>query len=228
MGVKRKIRYGPKPKVSTPPVQTQAPDVEWVLIVSKYGGVCDVCSERFSVGAYIYWKTLHGTHHVECHGKQKIIQEKNIMGVWDGIEDAETFERGNYIKGGFIGIVEVKKTLVKQTRASGPAFIVEMEVIETNMEEHPVGQKVTWFQKLTDKDVAFPSVAEWAAAVGGIDPTDKKAVKEDVSPVLKEAMDQATESPTNNDFTGQRVRLQTAQVKTKNDRDFTRHTWMPA
>ena len=197
-----------------------------VLIQSQYDGFCRVCKEDFPVGTMIYWKRGHGARHAECHVMNINTGEKN-MGVWDGIEDAETFERGNYVKGGFIGVVEIKKTIVKQTRASGPAFIVEMEVIETNMEEHPVGQKVTWFQKLTDKDVAFPSVAEWAAAVAGLDPNNKEVVKTEVSPVLKEAMDHATNNPSDNDFIGQKVRLQTDQIKTKNDRDFTRYTWQP-
>ena len=205
---------------------TKPGDPGWVRIYSQYDGFCRVCKEDFTVGTLIYWKKGHGARHAQCHETKSNTGEEK-MGVWDGIEDAETFDRGNYIKGGFVGVVEIKKTIVKQTRAIGPAFIVEMEVVETNMEEHPVGQRVTWFQKLTDKDVAFPAVAEWAAAVGGIDPSKKEQVKSEVSPHLKELMDHATDNPSDNDFVGQKVRLQTAQIKTKNDRDFTRHTWQP-
>lgn len=151
---------------------------------------------------------------------------KSEMGIWDGVENAEIYDKGNYIKPNFIGIVEIKKTLAKQTRSAGLSFIVELEVIDTNMpEKHPVGQMVTWFQKLTDTDIAFPAVAEWAAAAAGIDPGNKKAVKEEVMPALKAAMEHATDNPTENDFVGMRVGVETVQIETKNKREFTRHTW---
>jgi len=150
------------------------------------------------------------------------------MGLWDGIEETEIYERGNFVKANFAGVAKIKKTLTKSTRSVGLAFIVEMEVLETNMpDHHPVGQKVTWFQKLTDKDIAFPAVAEWAAAVAGLDPTDKQAVTREVMPVLKDMMEHATANPTDNDFINQKVGLETVLVMTKNNREFTRHTWHP-
>lgn len=149
------------------------------------------------------------------------------MGIWDGIEEAETYDRGNYLTGGFIGVCEVVKTLVKDTRAVGPAFIVELRVVESNLEKHPVGSKVSWFQKLTDKAVALPSVVEWAAATVGYDPTNRELLKAEIMPELKAIMEYAQATPSDNDFIGLRVKIETTQVLTKNGRDFTRHTFSP-
>lgn len=151
------------------------------------------------------------------------------MGLWDGIDNAEIYERGNYVKSGFSGVVKIMKTLAKDTRATGVAFIVEMEVIETNMPgEHPIGSKVTWFQKMADKNVAFPAVAAWAAACVGFDTSQKEQIKSEVMPVLKDLMNAATDKPEENDFVGTLLRLDTIMVKTKEKKlDFTRYDFKP-
>ena len=150
------------------------------------------------------------------------------MGLWDGIEDAELFERGVYLKPKFIGTVEVERTIVKATRAKGDAFIVEMRVIDTNMpEDHPVGQKVSWYQALKDKDIAFPAIKAWAAACAGYKTTQKDEIDEEVSPVLKDMMVLATDKPDANDFIGIQLHVETVLIKTKKDTDFTRHNWEP-
>ena len=150
------------------------------------------------------------------------------MGLWDGIENAEIFERGNYMTAGYTGVVEVMRTIGKETRSSGLAFIVELKVLTTNMpEDHPVGQKGTWFQKMTDKSVAFPAVAAWAAACAGYQPHDKEAIKADVFPHLREEMKKATDSPDDNSFIGAQLRLQCTGVVTKKGGDFTRYDFAP-
>ena len=150
------------------------------------------------------------------------------MGLWDGIESAEIFERGNYVVGGFNGVVMVMRTLGKETRSSGLAFIVELKVMSTNLpEEHPVGQKATWFQKMTDKSVAFPAIAAWAAACAGYQPHEKERIKADVFPHLRETMKHATDNPDDNSFIGVQLRLQTTMVTTKKGGDFTRYDFSP-
>lgn len=148
--------------------------------------------------------------------------------LWDGLEDAEIFERGKYMEANFIGIVEMKKTLAKETLKNGMAFIVEMEVIKTNMpDKHPEGQKVTWYQGLKDKTVAFPSIAAWAAACLGINPKGDKAKLKEVQPLLPEAMKEATDSPEDNPFIGVQLKLSTFMVKTKKGGDFTVYDFEP-
>jgi len=150
------------------------------------------------------------------------------MGLWDGIENAEIFERGNYIKPGFNGVVEIMRTIGKETRASGLAFIVELKIVQTNMpDDHPVGQKGTWFQKMTDRAVAFPAVAAWAAACAGYEPHEKERIKQDVMPHLRETMKHATDNPGDNDFIGAKLRLVTVGITTKKDADFTRYDFAP-
>lgn len=147
--------------------------------------------------------------------------------IWDGIEDAEIFERGNYVKPGFDGIVEMRRTIAKSTLKTGLAFIVEMRALESNLTDHPVGSKLTWFQKMTDKTVAFPAVKAWVAACLGLEAHQKEEIERDVSPHVKELMKQATDNPDANDFVGIKLRLRTTQVKTQKGLDFTRYDFSP-
>jgi len=158
------------------------------------------------------------------------------MGLFDGIGNAEIFERGRFFPPGFSGGLRVKKTLAKQTRKSGLAFIVELEVIRVDQpgaEDHElspvrVGEKRTWFQKMSDQDVAFPSIKAWAAAMAGYSPSDKDAIDEEVSPHLSELLDAATGNPTDNDFIDQDVDLVTLPHTTQKGHDFTIHNWEPS
>lgn len=152
--------------------------------------------------------------------------------MWDGIEKAQIFERGKWMSDGFKGVVEVQKTVAKPTRKSGLCFIVEFVIRETNMpDKHGVGTKASWCQKMTDVAVAFPAVAEWAAAMNGYDPQkDKTVVEEKLLPILRDVMSVATDNPDNpekNFFIGIRVGLECFKKKTQNDRDFTVHNWSP-
>lgn len=148
--------------------------------------------------------------------------------LWDGIGDAKLFDRGKFFGDGFNGVVKVDKTIAKATRASGLAFIVEMVVVETNKpEEHPVGWRGSWFQKMTDKDVAFSSILAWAAACYGYTTEQKDQIKQELQPHLQELMKHATDNPDKNDFVGVLVKLETTQKKTKNDKDFTRYDFSP-
>jgi hypothetical protein len=149
--------------------------------------------------------------------------------LWDGIGNAQLFDRGKYFTDGFNGLVEVRRTLAKATRASGLAFIVEMVVVETNLpEKHPVGWTGSWFQKMTDKDVAFSAILAWAAAMCGFSVTQRQEIDQQLKPHLQEIMTNATNNPETNPFVGKRVRLECTQKKTKNDRDFTRYDFSPA
>lgn len=151
------------------------------------------------------------------------------MGIydWSEINDAEIFERGNYIDGGFNGVVEIVKTIVKQTQRSGVGFIVEMRVVEGNLEGYEPGKKVTWFQSLKDRKIAFPAIKEWAAATAGINPHNKRAVEDSLGDCLAELMSHAEDSPEDNAFVGQLVHLETYMKKTQKGLDFTVHVWSP-
>jgi hypothetical protein len=136
------------------------------------------------------------------------------MGLWDGIEDAELRGQGVYLDVGFIGVVKVLKTLAMLTENVGLAFIVELQLVETNMpEKYPVGMQVTWFQKMIDPKVAFPAVTRWAAACKGYD--NAEDIKRDISPYIKDVMNYATEHPDANGFIGDLVRIEVVPHTTK-------------
>lgn len=167
------------------------------------------------------------------------------MGLFTGIEDADLFQRGKFLTPDFVGVLEVKKTLAFQTRKVGMAFIAEFTIIESNKPEgtlrtvvkdgeesmvpdaFPVGTKCTWFQKLADKDVAFPAIKSFVAALSGYQLSDKNKIDEELSPHLADLLDTCTESPEDNQLVGLRVDVITTGVVTKNNRDFTRHDWDP-
>lgn len=149
------------------------------------------------------------------------------MGLFSGIDKAEISEKGKYIAPGFVGKLRVRRTLAKDSIKSGLAFIVEFDVLETNLDEHPVGSSATWYQKMTDKTVAFPSIKAFVAAASGVHMGDRDAMQE-ISQEMEDILDEATTNETDNALVGQEVRVETFSTKTKKGFDFTRHNWLPA
>lgn len=149
------------------------------------------------------------------------------MGLFDGIEEAEIFERGRFLPPGFVGVLEVKRTLAKDSIKSGVGFIVEFKVIESNLETVSVDSKATWWQGMKDRTVAFPSIKEFIAVLSGFERHQKKEIEAEVSPSIRSVLDHATKHPDDNDLIGCRICVETANKRTKNDRDFTMHLWSP-
>lgn len=147
--------------------------------------------------------------------------------IWDGIERAEVFERGRYATPNFQGVVAIKKTISKNARNKGMSFIVEFEVIETNMpDEHPVGSKLSWFVKMSN-DSAFGNILGWAAACVGIHPQNQQLINSYVRPEIKQAMNMACASPDNNLFTNKWVVLIATPTVMQNGNPFTRYDFEP-
>jgi hypothetical protein len=150
--------------------------------------------------------------------------------MFSGLGNAEVFQRGKFFQPDFDGIVIIRKTILKNTRAKGIAFIVEFEVKTTNHDKHPVGSKGSWFQKLQDTTVAFPAIRAWAAACAGYETNQIAEINEDPalrSPILDELVNDAVSSPDDNDYCGVELRLVTTQVKTTKNTDFTRYDFSP-
>lgn len=149
------------------------------------------------------------------------------MGLWDGLEKAQVFEKGTFLEEGFYTL-RIKKCLEKTTRKSGQAFIVEFEVLESSHPKHVISQSVTWFQKLADRDVAFGAICEFLAAVYQKDlkvKTQKDDFDARIKPGLPGIMTQATSDA--NILAGQVVRVEVTKVKTQKNLDFSRHSWSP-
>ena len=159
------------------------------------------------------------------------------MGMFDGVGDADMFERGRFMPPGFRGVLEIKKTIAKESVKSGTGFIVEMEVIEVHApgeeghEHSPVieGEKRTWWQGMKDKTVAFPSLKAWAGAVAGYRSDQRAEIDEALGGnTLGDMLNEATASPAENDFVGAYVELTTHEIITqKNKSKFTVHNWAP-
>lgn len=168
------------------------------------------------------------------------------MGLFDGIADAETFERGKFFPPGFRGKVRIERTIAKESVKSGIGFICEVRIIEVDRpgqgynpgdaeseipkhEKAPVvqGEKRTWWQGMTDKTVAFPALKSWAAAVAGYTLDQKELIESEVSPHLQDALMHATDNPADNDFVSVFVNLETWNTTTKKGGDFTVHDWTP-
>lgn len=166
------------------------------------------------------------------------------MGLFDGIESAEIFERGKFLADGFRGILEVKRTLVKDTRKGALGFIVEFEIM-ANMtppraqlevpdawdkarNEYPVGSRCTWFQKMNDRTVALPALKAFVSACSGLEIFQKKEIEQQIAPHVQQLLEQCIASPEANPLIGVNVFVECMKVQTKEKgADFTRHDWRP-
>lgn len=149
---------------------------------------------------------------------------------FSGVENAQIFERGNFLPPGGKYRLRVMRTIVKKTRKSGDAFIAEFEVIESDLDEVKVGSRYSWFQKLVDTDVAFPAIKEFIATLLGFDVRDKEGMKEfngKVKSVLQEASEEYSKEE-DHPLHGLEILCETYQKETKQGKDFTVHSWSVA
>lgn len=148
------------------------------------------------------------------------------MGLWDGLDKAEVFERGTFMKPGNF-VLRIKNCIDKTTRKSGRAFIVEFEVLQSSAPEHPVGTTTTWFQKMADLNVALGAVKEFMAAVYQKDLrnlTEKADFEKNIAPSLPSIADAAT---SRNALQGHVVGCEVTMIKTQKGLDFSKHSWTP-
>lgn len=150
------------------------------------------------------------------------------MGIFSGIDKAVISERGKWIVPNFVGALRIRRTVVKDSIKHGLAFIVEFDVIGSNLlEDHPIKSSVTWFQKMSDKTVAFPSIKAFVAAASGIFPGDRLAMDE-INREIENILEEACVNETSNALVGQEVRVETFATTTQKGHPFTRHNWLPA
>lgn len=149
------------------------------------------------------------------------------QGYFQGLQDSKVYERGVFLEPGGTYKLELKKTIVKQTRASGDGFIAEFKVLESNNPKNPAGSDASWFQGLKDKDVAFGAIKEFLYALMGYDVKDKASrekAKAELDPVIEKLVNEAISQ---NVLAGKTISCQTSSKLTKNKVNFTVHTWSP-
>lgn len=149
------------------------------------------------------------------------------MGIFEGLRNAPVFERGAFLGVGVYDLT-IERCLVKATRKSGDAFIVEFNITKSEGPgANPVGSKASWFQKLADKNIAFGAIKEFLYAALGYDyAKDKEKIAAEVDPKIEELMSEAV-APEKNALKGVRVRCQVNMKKTQKGADFSMHTWSP-
>ena len=146
---------------------------------------------------------------------------------FDGIENADVFERGSYLPPDGLYFLRVNKTLVKKTQRSGPAFIAEFTVLHSTHDDVREGQKKSWFQGLKDTNVAYPAILEFMAALLGIDKNDKEEFddfKKGIRTILNEAGNYEGKDE-EHPLHGEVIKVSTWNKKTQQDKDFTIHDW---
>lgn len=150
--------------------------------------------------------------------------------TFQGVGQAQISDRRPKLKDGFVGIVEVLRTEVKRTRNAGDKLFVEFRVLESNMlQVHPVGQVCSWGQSLLDQTVANGSLKRFISAVAGVASDDKDRMSA-LEPHMDNLFNTAVANPDVqgvNPLVGRKVRVETQQVKTGNNRDFMTHSWFP-
>lgn len=152
--------------------------------------------------------------------------KKKKKSPFAGISGARVYERGKRFEGGFAGVVIIDSVRIKETRNKGDALIITLEVESTNMKDkHPKGWKGDWYRGLNEKDMAFSNILELVAAVQGYDDPDE--IDEHVTPEVQDILDEAIASPEDNDLTGKAVWLETEEITTKNEKEFTVYRFSP-
>ena len=161
-------------------------------------------------------------------------ERKRIMGQYfKGLKDAAVFDRGVPLnRNGKLGdehnyVLEVQKALIKDTM-KGLATIVEFTVVESDSPDDPVGAKRTWFQKMTNKQVAFGAIKEFLYALNGVDRhADPEAAKK-LDLEMESIMD-AVESDSEA-LKGERIGVNTLVIMTQKEprHEFTRLNWKGA
>jgi hypothetical protein len=116
---------------------------------------------------------------------------------------------------GFDGVVAVREVGWKDTKL-GALFLVNLEVVESNLTEHPPGWLGLWFVKLFDIDIARALLSDWLAACKGCD----RGVFLGMPTFLQLLGEAATKK-------GARLRLKTELVTAKSGRTFTWYDFSP-
>lgn len=142
-------------------------------------------------------------------------------GMFKGVGSASVSQTGVYfIPGNYV--VTIKKVFTMRSRKKDDLFIVEAVIDQSNVPERPHGSKASWVVNFKN-DAALGNIKGFIAAVNGIDPSDEKAVNEQVDEDTCEYV-----VGDDNPLEGKQVNLTCVNIKTKAGGDFTLHQWSPA
>ena len=145
------------------------------------------------------------------------------MGLFSGIEKAESFKSGRYLDPGKYTLKVAGITLVDSKKERGRKFfVVEAEVVKSNNPEYQAGDNVTWMVDVTPKLIdggleiaptAAANCSQFACAV--LDCTPREVNEEVMDKLL------GPEQPA----TGVLVSAEAFVIQTKAGNDFTKVQW---
>jgi hypothetical protein len=136
------------------------------------------------------------------------------MGItaFGGIENAQFSEGGTYVLPGAYRI-QILACKYKRTRTGKDAFIVEVEILESNNSERMPGTTMTWMVT-TDKEPALGNIKQFICVVAGC--SDKEVTEEVVLMIVSQE----------NPFKGKTARISATNITTKAGRPFTKVKWL--
>lgn len=146
------------------------------------------------------------------------------MGIFDGINEAPVFSKGQKLPDGSDSLVVIDKCeLIKSQQRKGvDIFVVEYIVESSNTAV--VGSRYSWTQYMNDQNVAFPALKQFVLAVFGAnkekDPIGYRDIEGKTDAILTAAV-------SNDYLKGQKVRVAVHGKKTKENRDFLAHNFRP-
>jgi len=148
-----------------------------------------------------------------------------------GMERAEVYTQGSYFDTGEYKAV-IKDVLMKDTRNSGPAVIVEFEVVESSNANAPAGCKRSWVQTLKSKDVAWPNLLAFLAVLFGVDSSNAAQVQwinTQLAPNSARFMEELVDRKTVNGqpVVGKVIRVSAFPHTTKQNKTITRVRFFP-
>jgi hypothetical protein len=120
------------------------------------------------------------------------------------------------LKEGFDGLLLVKQFRLQRTRQWGDMLFVEFDVVQSNLQEHPVGQRVVWKQAITtvEPNTAAGAIFRFAAACFGI-VQGNEAGERELQQNVNAYVNYGFQSPDNNYFTGKYIRCFTRMAPTR-------------
>jgi hypothetical protein len=141
------------------------------------------------------------------------IQPKNLFA---GIEEAHSSDRDPYIIPGAYPILRIDSMRAFWSeREKTDFFIVHFEIIESNVEDRPIGTRVCWMKDF-NKEITLGLIKKLVAAI--LDEPIEKVTGDICNELI------ADDNPANGRLISCQATLETSK---KTGRDYTKEKWIP-
>lgn len=148
------------------------------------------------------------------------------MGLFDGMNEASSNNSGVYFLPGRYPRLELKRVDVIKNRKGDTCFLVEADIIESDVDERREGTSASWVANLTRHDAAMGNVkAFFEAVIAGY--PEMKTVLADPNK-FNGNFEKFTEYLVKAQIlVGCEIALSATNTRTKAGTDFTIHRWHP-